>query len=140
MTPAAAPLGTAPLVQRASGIVVPAHLASTPEEPAGGTPSAAVARDPDGRRRVVIDRQTRKAMLKAAKAFGVVDLALVLTCRTTRPVQRVVQDVKTLQNVLVTEVEPVPGACGEVMQREDEGGADPGFGCTCTRIHFVKGV
>jgi len=134
---AAGPFSEA-LAQRESGLIVPAHLAHAPEEPAEGSPAAGLARDPDGRRRIVLARDTRRRFNAVAKDLARDDLAFILWCKTKRQVTKLAEDVATGQKVPVMVEEPIEGACGEVMLREGEGTPDPGFGCKCTRVHFTR--
>lgn len=130
-------LGTpdAPLVQRESGVIVPGHLAHHAEH--GET--SGVTRDPDGRRRIVLVRDVRRKFARLAGELNGLDLAFVIVCKTTRQVSGTARDIETGTDVPVRLTEPIPGACGEVMLREGEGTPDPGFGCTCSRIHFTTG-
>jgi hypothetical protein len=131
--------GSGSLAQRASGLVVPAHLAGVPEEPAAEGLAAPGARDADGRRRIVLTRETRKRFSRTAADLDREDLAFVLVCKGFRYVGKEASDPATGETSLVAVKEPIPGACGEVMLREGEDTLDPGFGCKCTRIHFTKG-
>jgi hypothetical protein len=128
---------TAPFHERESGLVVPAHLASVPE--AGredATPD--VPRDPDGRRRLVLSREVRQKLTRIVAETKELDLGFFFACRAVRYRFEHVKDAATGEEKIVRVEEPIPGACGEIMMREDEGGVDPGFGCKCTRIHFLK--
>lgn len=131
---------TPELVQRDSGIIVPAHLAGAPEEPGVEGERAKGGIDPDGKRRVVIPKQTRKALSRISGDLGRTDLAIVIVCKTFRMVPRQVEDAVTKEKVTVELREDIPGACGKIMVRCGEGTIDPGFECDCTRIHFVSGV
>jgi hypothetical protein len=127
---------TGPLAQRPSGLIVPAHLAHVrPEAPAPDT----AARDADGRRRIVLAREDRKALQRIAGRMHGLDVATVFSCRTTREALRTVTDATSGALVSVVVQEPIASACGEVLLREGEDTDDPGFGCKCTRIHFLKG-
>lgn len=139
-TAAAERTPTSAMAQRASGLVVPAHLAHLAEKTADDAPHDGIARDPDGRRRVLLSRNGRRGMMAAANEFGEMGIMIALHCATNKPVRRLVKDATTGGTVMVTMLEPVPGACGEIMLREDGDGIDPGFGCKCTRLHFVAGV
>lgn len=137
---AANPALNAPLAQRPSGIVVPAHLASLPEEPEARPEGKAAegARDPDGRRRVVLTKETRKLFGRLAGDLGRDDFGIILWCKTSRARTEIVKDAVTGAPIAVELTEQIPGACGEIMLREGEGEHDPGFGCKCTRIHFLQ--
>jgi len=126
---------TPPMTVLESGLVVPSHVAHEPEpeQPADS------AKDADGRRRVVLDRDTRKVLGKLARAFGERDIAVLFHCQTHRRVRRTVKDAKTGADVTVMALEPIDGACGEIMAREGDGTMDPGFGCKCQRVHFLAG-
>lgn len=134
MNPASA--GIDELAERPSGLLVPAHLAHQPEEPAS-VPD--VARDADGRRRVVLVKDVRKGFTRCAGALDRSDLAFVLVCKTKRRTMKMATDATTGARLPVEVVEEIPDACGEVMVREGEGTPDPGFGCKCTRVHFTTG-
>lgn len=130
------------LAERASGLMVPAHLADVPESGTTeeGKPAAG-GRDPDGRRRIVLTRSIRRVLFKElAPALDRLDLALLLACRQRRQRPREVVDAVTGETVTVLMTEEIPGACGELLFQEGAGEADPGFGCRCTRIHFLSGV
>jgi hypothetical protein len=102
------------LVQRQSGIVVPAHLAQQLDQARPGAPP--LVYDPDGRRRVVIEKQQVESIFKDFAALG---LAFFMGCRPGP---------KRADGVT---------PCGHPMRREADGGPDPGYGCLCTRIYFV---
>jgi hypothetical protein len=129
--------GEAALVQRDSGLLVPGHLADQPEHPDAAPDQ--IARDPDGRRRVVLVKDVRKKFSRLAGEMHRLDVAFVLVCKTTRTVVTKVRDLETGKDVPVAITEPIAGACGEVMLREGEDTDDPGFGCRCSRIHFTIG-
>lgn len=141
MSQSASPPAAGPFAERESGLIVPAHLADQPEKPdAVRHARDDGAHDPDGRRRVVFTREERRRFSTFSRDLGRDDLAVVLVCRTTRQVSRRVKDAKSGEFATVMILEEIAGACGEILLREDEGGADPGFGCKCTRIHFLKGA
>lgn len=75
---------------------------------------AVVARDHDGRRRVVLSRQDARRLLESLTLMNRQGFNFALVC-TTRP-----------------DAEP---ACGETLHLES--GPDKGLGCACTRIHFL---
>jgi hypothetical protein len=129
-----------PVAQRESGLIVPLHLAGVPEVKEGAESRVAddVPRDADGRRRIVLTREARRTFTKMVRELGPQHLAILLSCRTQRHVVREVEDATTHEKVPVLVTEPIPDACGEILIREDEDGADPGFGCKCSRIHFVS--
>jgi hypothetical protein len=135
--PAAVPTGG--LALRESGLVVPAHLAHLPEEPGDQGRERTGGTDPDGRRRIVLARDTRKRFSRLAGDLDREDLAFVLVCKQHREVTKHVKDAKSGESIVVAVREEIPGACGEVMLREGMDTPDPGFGCKCTRIHFTKG-
>lgn len=122
--------------QRSSGLLVPSHLASVPE----GEPAPDVARDADGRRRIVLSDEARRHFAQLVKALGPRDLAFFLACRNTRTTRRVVKDAATGEAVTTLITESIEGACGGIMLREGEGTGDPGFGCQCARVHFVASI
>jgi hypothetical protein len=127
------------LVQRDSGLIVPAHLAGVPEEP-DADKRAQGSVDPDGKRRVVIPRPMRRSLSKLSGDLAVTDLAIVIVCKTFRMVTREVRDAASGEKVRVELREEIPGACGKIMLRCGEGTIDPGFECDCTRLHFLAGV
>lgn len=120
--------------RRPSGLLVPPNLASMPEGPA---PAPTGARDADGRRRVLVSDESRRLMWRLVRELGQCDLAFVTVCQTSRRVVRHVTNVATGQLEAAIVTEPIAGACGQLMLREGEGTADPGFGCACTRLHFL---
>jgi hypothetical protein len=127
------------LAVRDSGLIVPAHLRELPEHAgAAEDPDENCARDADGRRRIVLTKETRKRFTRMAGDLDRENLVFVLVCKPNRQVTKHATDIKTGEKVPVVLQEPIPGACGEVMKREGEGTHDPGFGCTCTRLHFTR--
>lgn len=128
-------------VERESGLFVPAHLAreaeirephAPPDRPEGGV-------DPDGRTRIVMPADARKALRALGAWTSSRHLGVFFTCQASRQVVKPV----TLESgavSLVTVREEIPGKCGEIFLREGQDTGDPGFGCKCTRIHFVRGV
>lgn len=109
-------------VQRESGLIVPASLATVPERSNGngkvhqGPPTCY---DPDGRRRVIISDEERRLFDRLAKVAQDHGQGLVMVCRNDK---------------MRPDGKP---ACGQPMQREDWDGPDKGYGCVCTRIHFA---
>lgn len=94
---------------RPSGLIVPAALATVPE---AGRPVE--ARDPDGRRRVVMSADDRRKMDRAIRALRQHGLQFVAVCDNTLRSDR----------------------CGQLMRPEGHGTPDPGYGCRCTRVHI----
>jgi hypothetical protein len=144
MSQAAPPPGvTGPHVVRDSGLVVPAHLAGAPEEPAAAGTTSRIrqdgAVDADGRRRLVFTPEVRKLFSRLARELERDDLVFVLACKPTKAKRVAVKDAATRETIDVIASSPIDGACGQVLLREDEGGEDPGFGCACTRVHFLRG-
>ena len=124
--------GDSSLARRASGLIVPAELANRPDPvvPANGS----VARDLDGRRRVVFTNDERKAIDKAINLLKQQGIGYIVGC-------------------LGTYGKPTPGreagggrgyhrdgspACGQPMKPEGVGTVDAGYGCNCTRVHFLR--
>ncbi len=138
MIPTPAP--TVPYLERESGIVVPANLIDLPEGAAAVDDSSQpeIARDADGRRRIVLSREMRTMLTRMVKQCNGLDLGFFFSCRAARFRFENVKDAATGKDAIVRIEERIPGACGEIMLREDDGGPDPGFGCKCTRIHFLK--
>lgn len=126
-----------PYAERESGLVVPAHLAAVPETPEPDGLPAAGGLDSDNRRRIVLDRRTRKMLTELAIGLGQRDIAVFFHCRTHRMALKKIKDAKTGEDVEAIVQEPIPGSCGEIMTREGEGTLDPGFGCKCSRVHFL---
>jgi hypothetical protein len=105
------------LAKRESGVIVPANLAGSPEANLKRTP---VARDMDGRRRVLYTDSERR------------NLNRVLTMLITRGLAAVVACIGGQEHG------DGGNSCGDIMLAEGKGTDDPGFGCKCTRIHWVK--
>ncbi len=109
-------------VQRESGLIVPASLATMPDTSSGngkthqGPPTCY---DPDGRRRVVVSDEERRLFDRLARSAQEHGQGLVLVCRNDK---------------LPADGKP---ACGQPMLREGWDGPDKGYGCQCTRIHFA---
>lgn len=107
------------LAKRESGLIVPNHLANAPDaaKPAGYTP---VARDMDGRRRIVFSDEDRRKLNHVLTILGQQGLGTVVGC--------------------VQQMAHKDGgqACGGILIAEGRGTDDPGYGCKCTRIHWAK--
>lgn len=115
-------VAAADFVKRPSGVIVPGRLAAMPE---AGRPEPATAYDEDGRRRVVLTKQDQKVIDKAILILTRAGLGVVVCCRAgTR------EDGKE--------------ACGQPMlnegrpTKEHPGTPDSGYGCQCSRVHFVR--
>jgi hypothetical protein len=102
------------LAQRPSGLVVPANLANVPEV---GKPGAVVARDLDGRRRVVLSDELRRKLNSVILELKAQGFGLIVGCRN------------------VTALPDGTPACGQLLAQEAE--PDAGYGCQCSRIHWL---
>lgn len=95
-----------------SGLIVPADVLDAAVQDG----QVAAALNADGRRRIVLTRDDQKALDKAIQLLKSADLGIVVCCRK----------------------------CNEAMlpERNDEPGkaADPGYGCSCSRVHFRQSV
>lgn len=107
------------LAQRESGIIVPNHLAAVPDltKPKG---TKAVARDMDGRRRLVFSDSERRNLNRVLTMLGEHGLGMVVGC------------VRDMAHGDGTK------PCGDMLIGEGIRTDDPGFGCKCTRIHWEK--
>src|SRR5689334_5797565 len=94
MNPASAGTGI-PLAQRSSGLIVPAHLAGVPEEPVAERTADGIARDPDGRRRLVMSRETRRHLTRFVKDSSSDGIFVVLSCQDFRFAAREVHNPTT---------------------------------------------
>lgn len=97
------PQSEAPLVETPGGLVIPADVADQVEGLGPVTDAA------DGRRRIVLTREDRRALNRAIKILQAAGLGLVVGCR---------------------------GTCGQPLMREGGDGPDQGYGCRCSRVHF----
>lgn len=114
---AAAAIATAPggqLVERASGIIVPVALEREPE--AKHADQGATAYDLDGRRRLVLMESERRLINRVLLLGFKHGIGFVVGCKSRRDGKE---------------------ACGQPMLNEGRGTQDDGYGCKCTRIHFL---
>lgn len=107
------------LAKRESGVIVPDHLAGVPDTSAL-TKRTPVARDMDGRRRLVYTDSERRNLNRVLTMLISRGLAAVVAC--------------------IGRQEHGDGgnSCGDIMLAEGKDTDDPGFGCKCTRIHWAK--
>ncbi len=101
------------MVQRGgSGLIVPVALERVIDRTIGEVP---VAKDPDGRRRIVFTKQRQNQIDRLLTEMSKEGIGFVMGCRD----------------------------CGMAMNNEGidkESGArepDAGYGCKCKRVHFV---
>lgn len=117
MTPGDTPAG---IVETPSGLLVPADAADTLDQHAKLNPVPSATgdqgisaetfnRDPDGRRRIVLTREDRKALNRAIRILQAAGLGILVGCR---------------------------GTCGKALVRQGGDGPDQGYGCDCSRVHF----
>lgn len=126
--------GEGSLARRPSGVIVPSELANQPD-PKVEARLGSVARDMDGRRRVVYPNDERKTIDKAIRLLTTQGIGFIVGC------------------VGAYGPAPDPGkgraagtghhldgsvACGQPMRPEGVGTPDAGYGCQCTRIHFLR--
>ena len=105
---------TAGMVKReGSGLVVPAALASEVDATTGKTPTAY---DPDGRRRVVLSTQDQKAIDRGITTLRQHGLGVIVACASR-------DDGKPI--------------CGQPLLVEGKGLPTAGYGCRCSRVHFI---
>lgn len=105
-------------VQRASGIIVPARLATMPDPGSRIPKGPAVSYDPDGRRRIIIDGDQLRRQDRLLRDMGITGQSVIVVCR---------EDFRRADGVR---------CCGQPMVREMK--PDEGYGCLCTRIHVVQ--
>lgn len=116
MNPGNTPTGSE-LVETPAGLIVPADSipAAPAPDPAPATWPDDVAKDPDGRRRIVLTGEDRKAINRAIQTLHRAGLGLVVGCK---------------------------GLCGQpltneiVLDAEGQRELDSGYGCRCSRVHF----
>jgi hypothetical protein len=100
------------LVQTAAGLLVPATAI-----PANGNGAVQGAYDADGRRRIVLTKDDQRKIDRAIRIIQAAGLGVIVACRQgTRP------DGKD--------------ACGQPLVNEGADTPDPGYGCSCSRVHF----
>lgn len=103
---------TVDLIKRGgSGLIVPAYLGRSPDAVTGKIP---VARDADGRQRIVFSKQRQKQIDRLLTELSAEGIGMQMGCRE----------------------------CGAAMVNEgvDENGErdpDAGYGCKCRRVHFA---
>lgn len=102
------------MVRRDSGILVDPALAREPDRAKPGREP--IAYDPDGRRRLVLTKQDQKGIDRLIKELLARGLGLLVCC-LNRP----------------DDTEP----CGQPLLVEHRGMPDAGYGCRCTRVHFL---
>lgn len=98
------------MMQHTSGLIVPERLAFTESQ---GT-----TYDPDGRRRVVLPDEFRRKLNRVLVELNRHGFGVIVGCSEIFPRK----DGKK--------------ACGEVMLPVGKDTPDPGFACSCTRIHW----
>lgn len=108
-TAAAQPPFFGPMATRPSGLIVPAKLAEAKVE---GQPDEGPARDADGRRRVVLTVADQRKIDQAIRILDTAGLGVVVACKQE--------------------------GCNLPMLNEGKGTPDPGYGCRCSRVHFVR--
>lgn len=102
--------------QRSSGIIVPVALA---DEPGKRADTEGMAQDADGRRRVVLTNDERRLLDKAITMLRDRGFGVIVGC--------------------VKGTLPGGGqACGGFAIPVGRGTPDAGFGCQCSRIHFLR--
>ncbi len=103
-------------IERASGILVPATLEQEPDK--GAKPGQRpITFDTDGRRRVVMTRDEQRQIDRAISLLAQHGLASLVMCAAR-------QDGKA--------------PCGEPLKNEGRGTPDAGYGCQCSRVHFIR--
>lgn len=108
------PQSTTGLARRPSGILVPDALAHAPDAARKGPP---VVLDADARRRVLMTREDQKRIDRVIRDLRAKGFAVVVLCRDD---------------------EGIPGGpakCGQPAR--NEAGPDSGYGCRCSRVHFL---
>ncbi len=102
------------MIQRPSGLIVPASLET--QEDKSARRGDATAYDLDGRRRVVMTAAEQKLINLALRLLRARGFAVLFKCHSRT-------DGK----------EP----CTGLLKNENEGELDNGYGCVCSRIHFI---
>lgn len=113
------------LARTGSGLIVPKELADQQEAAAAKTPGQRfpIARDMDGRRRVVFTNAERKVLDRAIVLLKARGIGFIAGC------------VGQLSGGHHSDGSKV---CGQPMQVEGVGGPDAGMACNCTRVHFIR--
>jgi hypothetical protein len=88
------------------------------------------AKDHDGRRRVVFNRDERRAIDRAINILAGRGLGMIVACKPRDAVPA------------LAEGGPQPARCGLVMTQEGHDGdgkrrPDAGWSCQCSRVHFL---
>jgi hypothetical protein len=108
-------------VVRASGIIVPPELEAEPDQSAPPDQLKAgmrpTAYDPDKRRRIVWTEQEQRKIDQVIQLLRSQGLGMVVLCDRRF-------DGKD--------------PCRQPLRTELEDTEDKGYGCTCTRVHFLK--
>jgi len=114
------------LARTGSGLIVPKELADQQQAVAAkAAPGkrAAIARNMDGRRRVVFTDAERKVLDKAIVLLQARGIGFIAGC---------VGQLKGGYHLDGSKV------CGQPMRPEDVNGPDAGMACNCTRVHFMR--
>lgn len=104
---------TVPLVQTGAGLLVPADAI-----PGNGDGQVQATRDADGRRRIVLTRDDQRKIDRAIRIIQAAGLGVIVACRQDDTPER-------------------QGNCGQPLLNEGAGTGDPGYGCRCSRVHFL---
>lgn len=103
-------------IQRASGVLVPTSVEREPDR--GAKPcQRPISYDKDGRRRVLMTRDDQRRIDRAINLMAEHGLAGLVMCAAR-------QDGRP--------------PCGEPMKNEGRGTPDRGYGCACSRVHFIR--
>lgn len=105
------------MVQRASGVIVPAglELENDTSAPAALKPGKSpTTYDPDGRRRVVLTKDDQRLVDRAILVLRQRGFGILVMC---------------------SQRDDDKAPCEQPMLNE-VGGPDPGYGCKCSRVHF----
>src|SRR5687767_5703411 len=113
---------TTGMARTGSGLIVPKALADSPAATPPGK-RAAIARDMDGRRRVVFSNAERKAIDKAIQILKAQGIGFIPGC------------IGQLKGGYHPDGSKV---CEQHMASVDAGTPDAGFRCNCTRVHFGR--
>lgn len=125
-------VGDSALAQTPGGVVVPARLANMNNQGTG------VARDMDGRRRLVYTDDQRRQIHRTQGILRSQGVGSLVGCIGAFGPPAAAGETRKGGTGYHLDGSK---ACGEVMKAEgleELDGRDAGYGCKCTRIHFLR--
>ncbi len=112
-------IATIGMVERPSGLLVTADIDAAVPTNGNGHHGPDFSFDPDGRRRIVLTKADQRKIDQAIRLLTAAGLGIVVACRAGQPLK------------------PGVETCGEALLNEGKGTPDAGYGCRCSRLHFI---